>query len=251
MPDAAVHWALMNITPDPQDADAFTHEVEAVANGLMRVHAPRSVHLIKVSSWFGFKWLGFSGKALGAVGVWREPVTVPPFVPSRIVSQRRFASPNYLEGEEGAPVHMKVSGTKALRRTLSIRFVVSVAVVSVTASAFAFLNEPTGVLFWHVGDDGLSERLAEKVEKGFKTSLDFSLSDLSDSAKPGTLVVRIPTNVGWKKVGKRIRVSYAVEFSTPDKQSVVRNGGSCWDDQLGGCVVQLLMQARVARHNLR
>ena len=45
---------------------------------------------IRVNDWFDSKWLGFSGKLVGAVGVWNTELTVPPFNPNRIREERWF-----------------------------------------------------------------------------------------------------------------------------------------------------------------
>jgi hypothetical protein len=63
----------MRILPQIDDAPEFIGTVEQV--------------------WFGSKWLGFSGKALGALAIWNKPynrpatdIRIPPFVPHKIVS---------------------------------------------------------------------------------------------------------------------------------------------------------------------
>jgi hypothetical protein len=117
----------MNILPETSDAETFIAQVDALANGLVQKYRPESLILIKVNSWFGSRWLGFSGKMLGVgfrrrgvAGVWQENhLSVPPFIPSRIVSQRRFAAPNYLEIEEGAPLHRKVRSHDAMLRQIA------------------------------------------------------------------------------------------------------------------------------------
>jgi hypothetical protein len=55
----------------------------------------------------------------------------------------------------------------------------------------------TLVEFWHVGDDGLSQRLRDEVESAFQRSSDFTSSS---GKKPGTLVVYIfrTTSAGRK-----------------------------------------------------
>ena len=94
----------MKMTPEFDDAPDFIGHVEQVVNGVVRRHLPETLVLIKINNWFGSKWLGFSGKALGALGVWNKPrnepadnIRIPPFVPSRVVSQRSFAAPTYEE----------------------------------------------------------------------------------------------------------------------------------------------------------
>jgi hypothetical protein len=47
-------------------------------------------------------------------------------------------------------------------------------------------TRPTLVELWHVGDDGLSPRVADQVETAYKRSPEFVLSS---GHKPGTLVV--------------------------------------------------------------
>ncbi len=94
----------MKVTFEIDDAPDFVRQVEQVANGVIRRHAPETLVLIKIDNYFGSKWLGFSGKALGLLGVWHNPdyhpannIRIPPFVPNRVVSQRRFAGPAYEE----------------------------------------------------------------------------------------------------------------------------------------------------------
>jgi hypothetical protein len=90
-------------------------------NGIVQKYAPQKLILIEVDSWFGSKWLGLSGKIMGRLGVRTEPLSVSPFVPARIFSQRRFISPDYTETETdaGDPVHITVSSSVGKRRKLT------------------------------------------------------------------------------------------------------------------------------------
>jgi hypothetical protein len=113
----------MRITPEIDDAPDFIRQVERVANGIVRLHVPETLLLIKIDNYFGSKWLGFSGKVLGALGIWHNPsyypaakVRIPPFVTNRVVSQRRFSSPAYREIDSGKPIHQRIRGGKALGR---------------------------------------------------------------------------------------------------------------------------------------
>src|SRR5258708_27266384 len=113
----------VRIIPEIDDAPDFVNKVAQVANGIIRLHAPETLVLIKIDNYFGSKWLGFSGKALGALGVWHKPsyhpahnVMVPPFVPNRVVSQRRFSSPAYGEIDGGKPIHKWIPSRMALHR---------------------------------------------------------------------------------------------------------------------------------------
>jgi hypothetical protein len=76
--------------------------------------------LVAVDHWFGSRWFGFIGKMLGMAGVSSHHTPyIPPFVPARIVSQRRFISPNYVETDAGSPLHIEVSSSFARRRKLA------------------------------------------------------------------------------------------------------------------------------------
>ena len=48
--------------------------------------------VVKIDHWFGKRWLGFSGKAIGKLGVRKRKLTLPPFIPSRVMSVRRFTA---------------------------------------------------------------------------------------------------------------------------------------------------------------
>jgi len=113
----------MKITLQFDDATDFIRHVEHAVNGIFRRHSPETGVLVKINDYFGSNWLGFSGKALGARGVWYKPhnqpadnIRIPPFVPRRVVSQRRFAAPTYEEVASGKPIHIRVPSNLALLR---------------------------------------------------------------------------------------------------------------------------------------
>ena len=107
---------------------------------------------------------------------------------------------------------------------------------------------PTLVEVWCGGDDGLTIRLRDTLESAFKSSPDFHLSS---GKKPGTLVVTIPSNVGWKQVSWRTRVLYTAKFASPDNQNLGGSKGSCWDDTLAKCAAQIVRDAKVAARQVR
>jgi hypothetical protein len=105
----------------------------------------------------------------------------------------------------------------------------------------------TLVEVWCVGDDGLTIRLRDTLESAFSSSREFHLST---GKKPGTLVVTIPSNVGWKQVGKRIKVHYTVEFASADGHGLNTSKGTCWDDALTKCAVQIVHDAKITARKL-
>jgi hypothetical protein len=92
-----------------------------------------------------------------------------------------------------------------------------------------------------VGDDGLTVRFADALEAGIRRSLTFTLAGRDP---PGNvLVVQIPSNLGWTRVGDRIRVRFEIEFLGPNLHALGRSNGSCWESQLQVCVDQVVSDA--------
>jgi hypothetical protein len=109
----------MRIASGPTDASEFITAVNQVVEGLLRQYAPKSLILVQIDNWFGPRWLGFSGKVMGAFGVSLGTLTIPPFVPNRVLSQRKFSSPSYDEENSGKPLHKTMSSTTAMGRKAS------------------------------------------------------------------------------------------------------------------------------------
>ena len=117
----------MKIIVQPDDAPEFVDLVERTLCGILRRYAPPVVILIKIDNWFGSRWLGFAGKFLGAAGVTlnvnkgrTSGIRIPPFVPERVLSQRRFVAPAFDEIDAGEPIHKHVPSRTALRRKIAV-----------------------------------------------------------------------------------------------------------------------------------
>ena len=142
-----VYSAQMEITPQFDDEPEFVRQVELAVNGILRRYSPVSLALIKIDNWFGRRWLYFSGKALGSVGIWQAPtdrrpnnfLRIPPFVPERVVSQRRFIAPEYREIDPGKLLHRHVTSSVALERR-------------------AAEQEPETALVWYSGNSNANGR---------------------------------------------------------------------------------------------
>jgi hypothetical protein len=107
------------IRPEVDDAPEFARKVEALANGILSRYEPPAFILIKINNWFNVTWLRFSGKTLGVLGTWNNALSIPPFVPNRVVSQRRFSAPDYQEVDAGKPIHLLVESSQAVLRRVS------------------------------------------------------------------------------------------------------------------------------------
>ena len=108
----------MKIAVGQDDSPDFIAIVGRLVNGLLLEEAPSSLLLIKIDNWFGSKWLGFSGKTLGALGVSMAKLTIPPFVPNRVLSERRIIGwPPYSEAKHDRLIHRSIPSFVALTRS--------------------------------------------------------------------------------------------------------------------------------------
>ncbi|HEV7867310.1 MAG TPA: hypothetical protein VGO90_06485 [Chthoniobacteraceae bacterium] len=82
---------------------------------------PAEVYLIRIDQWFDAKWLQFSGKALGAVGVHSSVLTIPPFHPHRVMSEVRLCSSEEENWRPtpAAPLHIHQSSASNRDRTIA------------------------------------------------------------------------------------------------------------------------------------
>ena len=122
---------------------------------------------------------------------------------------------------------------------------VSMAVPALAVDAASAKKIP--VELWFVGDDVLSLRVRDAVENAFKSSPDFIFSE---GKKPGTLVVTIPENAGWQRIGGRTRVLYKVEFASSANQKIGARNGSCWENAVGNCAAQIVRDAKIAARKI-
>lgn len=71
------------------DAD-FIALVNRIVGRILQEDNPSDVFLIRINCWFDHKWRTFSGKLLGAVTVRQQRLTIPPFVPERVLTQHTY-----------------------------------------------------------------------------------------------------------------------------------------------------------------
>ncbi len=99
---------MLDLEPNSDDDPDFVALVNRLIAGTLIVHGLEDARIFKIDNWFDHKWVGFSGIRIGGVGVWRNPLTVPPFVVNRIVQQwhyRRDDSGDYTSLGTGPNIH--------------------------------------------------------------------------------------------------------------------------------------------------
>ncbi len=133
--------------------------------------------------------------------------------------------------------------------SLISKSIIAMTLLALAACATASPSAHTTLVeVWRGGDDGLTSRFADAIEEAFQRAPEFSLSS---GKVPGTLVVTIPTSLGWTQVGERTEVTYVVEFSRVPNETLRSSRGSCLENRLQDCVAQVLEEARAVTLTLR
>jgi len=98
---------MITLEQTESDDAQFVALVAQLLNGLLGHQRPRDVYAVQIDHWFDHKWQDFSGKTLGALGVWKSKVTIPPFDPSRVISQRHYRVKNLAyDLQDAKPLHV-------------------------------------------------------------------------------------------------------------------------------------------------
>src|SRR5690349_2642154 len=74
----------------PDDDQEFIGIVSRILSASIALYRPSEIFVVHIDNWFDVKWRAFSGKILGALGVWKKGLTIPPFVPNRVRIERHF-----------------------------------------------------------------------------------------------------------------------------------------------------------------
>lgn len=130
---------------------------------------------------------------------------------------------------------------------LALTGVILGALAASCAGTLPHASHPTPVEVWRSGDDGLTLKFAESLDAAFQASPLFSKSR---GKQPGTLIVTIPSNVAWKQIGKRVKVSFKVTFTDDADRPLGTAAGKCWEDELSKCATEVAKRAEAAARDL-
>jgi len=102
---------MPRIVPHESDDAEFIALIQPIVRGVVHAAEPQLVFLTRIDRWFDAKWVGFTGKVLGAFGYWRRSVdrcTLPPFVTNRVVGESCFeqSATGAYEPREHPPLHI-------------------------------------------------------------------------------------------------------------------------------------------------
>lgn len=111
---------MIELLRQTDDSAQFIDLAQRLVNSAVHSSAVVRVYVVKIDKWFPAKWCQFSGKQYGAIGIWKDRLTLPPFVPSRVVSE---VCHDISQGKSGdgqlrpdKPVHLRQASAENLRR---------------------------------------------------------------------------------------------------------------------------------------
>ncbi len=101
---------MVKLTTKENDDPLFIELVSRILNGAIRCYKPTEIYIVQIDNWFDHRWRAFSGKSVGAVGVWNSVLTVPPFEPNRVVNQLYYraekSNPDVYLLQPSQPLHL-------------------------------------------------------------------------------------------------------------------------------------------------
>jgi len=101
---------MVELPTSREDAAPFTTRVQAIVRGLATRYQPEYLITVRIRDWFGPKWVGYTAGTPDAAGEHKPQISLPPFVPNRVLQQDRFHAPAYERVDAGPTL---------ARRTLS------------------------------------------------------------------------------------------------------------------------------------
>jgi len=156
---------MIDLRPGKTDDPNFVELVSQLLTNLVQLNQPAEVYVVTIDHWFDHKWQHFSGKVIGAVGVWKTRLTVPPFDPGRVVSEAHFhldpATDGYRE-EIRKPLHLDQWSVHNLQRFIAD---ISGSGVFVWYSSNTEKGDRASLMVYIVNPEGLFSWYASLVQR--------------------------------------------------------------------------------------
>ena len=114
---------MITLEPRENIDDSFVAIVEQILDNTLQLHQPSDVYVVLIDNWFDHKWLEFDSNRndSDAFG-WRVKLMLPPFEPSRVLSQSYFqrhpSTPSFYEASSSNPLHI-LSSNRSLAQICS------------------------------------------------------------------------------------------------------------------------------------
>ena len=101
------------------DDDGFADKAQWLVTGCLKEYKPAELYVTRIRDWFDYKWCYFSGKMIGAVSLHKfVDLTLPPFVPNRVVSQDHYdeIAQGVYEASDAPPLHIRQTSEANFQR---------------------------------------------------------------------------------------------------------------------------------------
>ena len=144
---------LMALPPFAEDNVDFITHAQRALRSVMAGYRHESIRIVRINNWFGSRWLAFSGKLMGGVGVCKWRLTVPPFVPGRVVDESLWGRVNdahYKSLEGFRPLHRSMGSEENTRRYLDLECPNS---ITVWVSGRSEINRRGSIMVYVTGEN--------------------------------------------------------------------------------------------------
>jgi len=139
--------------------------VSQLLSSLIRLNQPAEVYVVNIDHWFDHKWQYFSGKTLGALGVWKSRLTIPPFDPGRVIREIHFrlhSATNSYREETRKPLHIDQWSVRNLNRYIND---VSNSAVFIWYSSNTEKGDRASLMVYVVNSEGVFPWYASLVKR--------------------------------------------------------------------------------------
>jgi hypothetical protein len=194
---------------DGRDDPEFLALIDGIVSGAVTRFRPQRFYAVKIDNWFGRRWLAFSGKPLGALGVWKSQyLTLPPFIPSRVVAEDPFALDSsdckYRKSKSAVRLHRyQRSGenlTKRIARVVpgnAVFWYSGNSLANGRGSLMSYIPTSEGYWPWYVGAVRRGRwRMTERVDITQEALSDLERATWDAASGPGS-----PSGVHSRPVG--------------------------------------------------
>ena len=189
---------MIELREAKESDSTFALIVERAVNKAAQSSSPGDVYVVQVDGWFDYKWQRFSGTVMHEIAVWRDKLTVPPFHPSRILSERYFR----LRPDLGLyalasakPLHINQASAENLRR--SIRDISSSGIF-VWYSHISKDSERASLMLYTVDAGDASGWYA-----GFARKDEWRLAQVKGTSRKAAATILLPNNATSKLLQRR------------------------------------------------
>lgn len=114
-------YSMSQLTEETKSQMEFEAIVDRAFRSSLKHNDIDEAYLVRVKGWFDYKWEGFAGTLMHEIAIWRGVLRIPPFHPSRILSEKRLRldTNTFQELEHRRPLHIAQASSENLSRKVA------------------------------------------------------------------------------------------------------------------------------------